>query len=296
MRARWVGARATDRSVRVWAGGTASKWQRLVYHSQMDAKGAQRRQLEATIEWAHKLRATLQPILDEHGSRVHFRPSSKGIAMVSLLAERPQRGCRLETLVEFAANFEDLFAKHCRDVAHGRVTGEKALQSFLIREAYKHARHLEPINVASRITDEPVDLVFVTDEIALPITDGKTVCDVLALRRDGGRSTPVLLELKDQRQLTRLVEQVEGYAALVDLHANLFAELFAALLGEPVRFDAPAEKWIVWPAPPRPGADPQEDWLAARGVRVVGYTETDGAFALGVGKSVPAPLAKASAT
>jgi hypothetical protein len=262
----------------------------------MDAKGAQRRQLETTIGWAHKLRATLQPILDEHGSRVHFRPSSKGIAMVGLLAERPQRGCRLETLVEFATTFEDLFAKHCRDVAHGRVTGEKALQSFLTREAYKHARHLEPINVASRITDEPVDLVFVTDEIALPIIDGKTVCDVLALRRDGGRSTPVLLELKDQRQLTRLVEQVEGYAALVDLHANLFAELFAALLGEPVRFDAPAEKWIVWPAPPRPGPDPQEDWLAARGVRVVGYTETDGAFALGVGKSVRAPLAKASAT
>jgi hypothetical protein len=77
----------------------------------------------------------------------------------------------------------------------------------------------------------------------LPAEDGKTVCDVLALRRDGGRSSPVLLELKDERQLTRLVEQVEGYAALVDAHAELFAQLFGALLGEGVPFDRPTEKW-----------------------------------------------------
>ena len=50
--------------------------------------------------------------------------------------------------------------------------------------------------------------MFVTDEIALPVEGGEIVCDILALRRDGGRSTPVLLELKDDRLLTRLAEQV----------------------------------------------------------------------------------------
>lgn len=60
------------------------------------------------------------------------------------------------------------------------------------------------------------------------------VCDSLALRRDHERSMPVLLELKDDRQLTRLVEQVDGYSKLVDEHAGLFGELYGALLGEPV--------------------------------------------------------------
>ena len=40
---------------------------------------------------------------------------------------------------------------------------------------------------------------FVTDEISLPTEEGKIVCDLLALRRDGGRCVPVLLELKDAR-------------------------------------------------------------------------------------------------
>ena len=57
----------------------------------------------------------------------------------------------------------------------------------------------------------------------------------------------MLLELKDARQLTRLARQVTTYADLVDAHADRFASLFGALLGEEVTFDAPTEKWIVWP-------------------------------------------------
>jgi len=38
------------------------------------------------------MRETLQPLLDAHGDRVHFRPSATGVSMVGLLHERPQRG------------------------------------------------------------------------------------------------------------------------------------------------------------------------------------------------------------
>lgn len=101
------------------------------------------------------------------------------------------------------------------------------------------------------------------------------MCDILALRRDDGRSTTVLLELKDARMLTRLVEQIGGYSKLVDEHADLFAELFGALLAEPVMFDAPTEKWIVWPAA-GPGPDPREEELRAKGIRVVECEVGDG--------------------
>lgn len=244
-----------------------------MYDAGVTVKDEQRRRLEATISWAESIRQELQPVLNAHGDRVHFRPSSTGVAMVGLLHDRPQRGkSGLRDLERTAAEFEALFATHCRDVEHGRPTGEKALQSFLIRESYKNGRRLHPINVASATTNAPVELVFVTDEIPLPVDGGKMVCDLLALRRDGGRSTPVLLELKDDRMLTRLVEQVEGYSVLIDEHAELFAKLFGALLGETVRFDGPTEKWIVWPAA-GDTRDPREEELRAKKIRVVGYTE-----------------------
>lgn len=208
--------------------------------------------------------------------------------MVGLLHDRPQRGKSGITNVDrLASDFEAMFAAHCRDIDQGRPTGEKALQSFLIRESYKNGRRIKPINIASQQTNEPVELVFVTDEIPLPLAEGRIVCDVLALRRDGGRSTPVLLELKDDRMLTRLVEQVEGYSALMDEHAGLFAELFGALLGERVALDGPTERWIVWPAAGA-GKDPREDELAAKGIRVVAYEEKEGAYTLHVGSRAAA--------
>src|SRR5450432_2464866 len=170
----------------------------------------QRERLRRTIEWARRIRAELQPLLDAHGERVHFRPSSTGVAMVGLLPDRPQRGrSGLTNLRSVSEGFDATFDAHCGNVAQGRVTGEKALQSHLIREAQASGRRLASLDEASAATEDPVELWFITDEISLPTATGKMVCDILAHRRDGGRSTPVLIELKDSRQLTRLVEQVE---------------------------------------------------------------------------------------
>lgn len=207
--------------------------------------------------------------------------------MVGLLAERPQRGkSGITNLGRVQQDFEAVFATNCRDIDQGRPTGEKRLQSFLIREAYTHSRRLISINLASNHTDEPVELWFITDEIALPVETGKVVCDLLALRRDNRWSVPVVLELKDARQLKRLIEQVEGYAGLVDQHGGLFCELYAALLGSPVEFQSRAEKWIIWPAAGK-DQDPREAELAARGIRVVGYTpHAAGSYEFQVGRGV----------
>ena len=128
----------------------------------------------------------------------------------------------------------------------------------------------------------PVELVFVTDEISMPGKDGKVVCDILALRHDGRRTTPVLLELKSDRLLKRLMEQVNSYSALIDEHAEGFASLFGALLDEDVRFDGPTEKWIVWPAASE-GPDRREAELARSGIRVVTYSEAADSYSFSVG-------------
>lgn len=252
------------------------------------AEERRRQRLRDTTIWAEAIRRDLQAVLDsQRESPVHFRPSSNGVAMVGLLHDRPQRGkSGLRDLRRVANEFAELYAKHCRDVEQGKEKGEKALQSFLLREAYRNERRLAPINAASMSTNDPVELVFIADEIRLPV-DGpppnEIVCDLLALRRDGGRVTPVVLELKDDRLLTRLVQQVSDYAALVDRHAEDFAALFSAVLGEPVRFDAPTEKWIVWPAS-KQEREPREGELREMNVRVVCYTEpAPGQYELWVG-------------
>jgi|GEM_PF-411441 len=268
----------------------------IVYDGCMDVKLEQQRRLQATTSWARKIRSHLGHVLAAHGDEVHFRPGSTGVSMVGLLHDRPQRGrSGITDLEAFARSYASEFEKHCRSVTQGRPTGEKALQSFLIRDAFKNGGRLQALNDASNVTDEAVQLTFVTDEIALPFGEGKIVCDVLALRHDHGRRTPVLLELKDTRAMDRLIEQVETYAALIDEQAELFAELFGALLGEELRFDGPTEKWMVWPQKGE-RVDPQEDQLAARNIRVVGYTERAGVYTLRVGRSAGTLVASLPAT
>ncbi|MEQ9319518.1 MAG: hypothetical protein RIF41_10190 [Polyangiaceae bacterium] len=256
----------------------------------MSVQKLQRSRLSETIRWAKEIQAHLQPIVDANEGQVHFRPSSGGVAMVGLTPERPQRGkSGIRDLQRLAGNFEEVFSKHCVDVEHGRPTAEKSLQSWMIAEAYRTSRRMVSLNRASQATEAPVELVFVTDEIALPTTTdgkGRIVCDILALRAYIDGIVPVIIELKTERQLTRLVEQVTTYATLVDEHTELFAELFAATLGTTrIATMDPCERWIVWP---RAGEerDPREDELAAVGIRVVGYEPAGNGYAFRVGRTL----------
>jgi hypothetical protein len=121
-----------------------------------------------------------------------------------------------------------------------------------------------------------------TEGCVLPVDGGHMVCDLLALRG----SRPVAIELKPGRAMKRLVEQVTGYAALVEEHRVLFANLFSVVLGRPVKLQSPCERWIVWPHPTGHHRDPREDELAGLGIRVVGYTEVEGGFGFRVGRAV----------
>jgi hypothetical protein len=243
----------------------------------------QRRRIEAVAEWAGRIRETLGPTLKAHGDRVQFRPGSKGVAMVGLLPDKPQRGkSGLTNLDRVARDFEPLFAAHCRDVPQGRITGEKKLQSFLIAEAQRNDRQLVSLNTASKATADAVELVFITDEILVPVEDGRIVCDILALRRDGGRCTPVLIELKDARMMTRLIEQVESYSRLMDRQVEAFEKLYGAVLGEAIKFDGPTEKWIVWPSSGRE-TEPHEAAFIEKRIRVVGYEPAGNTYLFTVG-------------
>lgn len=252
--------------------------------SSMSVREIQEMRLAGVARWATEIRRELDSVLARYPGQVHFRPTSDGVTLVGLLPERPQRGKGgFKNLAELRDSFGELFAHHCRDIPQGRVTPEKALQSWIISEAYRNERRLRGLNEASEMTDHPVQLVFVTDEVPIPGAHGSLVCDLLALRCDDGRATPVLIELKSSRQMRELTRQVTEYSVLMDEHREAFERLYSAVLGFDVRFDARTERWIVWPATGS-GVEPREAELAALGIRVVSYEPAGEGFTFAVGE------------
>lgn len=247
-----------------------------------DVAELQHQYIRRAIEWALRIRRHLADTQKQYRGQVHFRPSSGGVAMIGLLPERPQRGKGgYKNLARLAEHFEDEFDRHCCNTEQGRPTPEKRLQSFLIGEAYANGGLMESINRATSGTESPAELRFATDELAVPNGNrNKVVCDILAINRVGaGRFRPVVMELKSARQLKRLLTQVNAYAAVVQAHVELFAELFSVVLDQDVQLERECEKWIVWPALPS-GVEPRETELAEEGVRIVSYSESENGFAL----------------
>jgi len=210
--------------------------------------------LEATIGWAERIHEKLGNLQQANGHQVHFRPSATGVAMVGLTPDKPQRGkSGIQNLETLAAGFEGKFKTHCIDPVQGRDTPEKALQSFLIRNALSNGRRMKALEAA---VGKGAALRFITDELSLPDGKGKVVCDLLALRDD---HTPVIIELKSSRDRDRLVFQLTSYARIVDGHPEEFSKLYSAVLGGPVALRRAAEKWLVWPPPAKGDRGPGDD-------------------------------------
>ena len=239
----------------------------------MDYAEKRREHLQKTTEWAARVRSDLAAVQQEHQGLVHFRPASQGVAMVGLLPERPQRGrSGIRDLKRLAREFDARFQRDCVDIDHGRPTPEKRLQSWLLADAFRHDREMKPLTVGWGETDEK--LLFVTDELLLLDDEGrKNVCDLLAFRSaDGETGVPVVIELKTAREMTRLIEQVAGYASLVEEHAEDFERLYGAVLGREVWFTGSPEQVVVWPADTlRPDRRTAE--FAGWDIKLVGYEE-----------------------
>ena len=234
----------------------------------MTIRDEQRDCLRRTIEWAREIERHLARVRDLRLGDVHFRPASTGISMIGLRPDRPQRGkSGIKNPQRLAGEFDSLFREYCVDCDHGRPTPEKRLQSHLIAEAYRNERRLESLRGGD--VEPPLELV--TDELSLPTRGGRNVCDLLAL----GGTRPAIIELKPRREMRRLVEQVTGYAKLVEEHLDLFEALYSVILRRHVELEGACEPWIVWPAVKGHDRDPREEQLAKLGIRVVAYSESE---------------------
>lgn len=130
------------------------------------------------------------------------------------------------------------------------------------------------------------DMTFVTDEQRFPTQGKDVVCDLLAIRTSAQGTAPVVIELKTERQMSRLIEQVQAMADVVDAHRERFGRLFSAILSSSVVLDLPCERWMVWPAAPGHPVDPRASHLNGLGISVASYCQAGTAF-----KSTLAPVA-----
>jgi hypothetical protein len=224
--------------------------------------------LDAILPWAERV-GELRDVWCPGTQHVHLRPSGTGIRIIDLHPSRPQldRG-KLACLATAREDFLRLVTQSRRD-APGRSTPEKSLQSWLMREAYAADRRLAHL---------ARDITLVTDEQRFPTQGKDVVCDFLAVRTSKHGTAPVVIELKPARLMSRLVEQVQAMAAVVDAHRERFGRLFSAFLGRPVVLDLPSERWIVWPAAAGHSTDPQASHLNGLGISLASYTEAGNSF------------------
>ena len=226
-------------------------------------------QLRKTIQMAREFASAVDPgMLLARRGEVHARPCSGGIALVSLHPDSPQLG---------QSGLSPLAAARCFGTfgagrVPGRSTPEKALQASILADAYRHGRRLQFIERAAEAT------WFITDELMLFDAAGdKVVCDLLGVGLRGAHLVPVVIELKSERTLVRLVEQVTSYARIVDEHPALIGELASAILRRPIAISGRAEKWILWPGLPS-GVEKHDQFLASEGIRRVSYRFADAGY------------------
>jgi PD-(D/E)XK nuclease superfamily protein len=238
---------------------------------EVDLRLQQMERLESIDTWAKQIQEELDGVGDH--VPVYFRPGSRGIAMVSIDLDRPQVGkSSLRNLKTISDGFDDLFQKHCMQ-GPCRPTPEKRLQSYLIAQALKNGRRLLCLEHPGE------EVYFITDEVSLPTYDGKIVCDLLAAVRINGGWRPMLVELKSERAMKRLIEQLDRFSYLIEQHLDAFGRLASTILKRPIQWSGSAQKVLVWPAVDKP-VDPRISELAQLGIRCVGYRDKGADFDL----------------
>lgn len=253
-------------------------------------------QIQSVIDSAKRLGDAFGRPLPAYDPQTYLRPVPGGCSVLSISpGERSQQGVTKTwgrgpvVIKKWIRDRDDAFKRRERDEAAGtkktRSTPEKDLQSFLISDAIEHGGWMRALMAGCSETPQP-RLRFLIDEVAFRKAkgEGKDVFDLMAIREQAGAHVMVAIELKSDRLLTRITNQVNTSAEFMERNRADLERLAEACWGERIRLADQAERWIVWKAnmAGRHGdADPRADVCRAKGIRLVTYAKTSsGSFVL----------------
>lgn len=166
----------------------------------------------------------------------------------------------------------DAAVQQCRALKPAPMQGgadkskrERMLQAHLIRSAF-----MAKLDLCSVLKGLPYErLLFAVDELSLEHDGGTLRCDLIAVGVTPGGAIPVLIELKYERQLGKLLKQLKDYARVVFKHRELFSALLCAATGEKVAVDR-VQRLLVWPKATGVVAEQTRKTLEDEGVLAVG--------------------------
>jgi len=240
-----------------------------------DAVRINQERLAKTARNAEKVQALFSDFMST--GTVYFRPIPDGVSCVSLLAGKPQRDIKIPNVGDSINNYREFMMNHPDPAqwekyvaeSQGRETGEKRVQSLIIRKALQNNRRMKELEPEmERITGRKSEVYFVIDELAIMQPNekkAKEIFDILALRKylDDGTLVPLHIEMKNQRAQAELIKQLNCYSdtfkILFDSYKNLFESILCRIVGSMNNLKNEPEKWAIWPNG-KDGRDTPRKW------------------------------------
>ena len=183
-------------------------------------------------------------ILGKSFRAISISPQNPCGRLITKDGSKPVEGkSSLKAAINSALNAED----------YARNTNKDEIQAFLIRHALMHGQKLH--GMLKGFDDAFEELIFATDELST----GKLRTDIIALGRKGDFYFPVFIELKKERLLTRLEEQLRAAKKFMKMRVVKphFIAMLSAVSGisaTKISFDD-CRLMVVWP----PSISGQED-------------------------------------
>lgn len=171
---------------------------------------------------------------------VHFRASLNSLSLISISEDRPELGVKC-SLSQFKASNdigglikENLIKINLKSISENKP--EKKLQAWIINDALNH-QHQLPFNH---------DIKFITSELAIKNGKNKVVTDILGYNI--ATKQLCIIELKTERLLKRLIEQVNNFEEIINENPQFFSDL-SAIHGYQWQNELPNAicKIVVWP-------------------------------------------------
>lgn len=159
----------------------------------------------------------------------------------------------------------------------GNEKTEMTIQAFLIREALLN--NLSFYHLFEKFDEKFDELFFVTDEMRFG--DGKVKPDIIAVGRHSGKFFPVLIELKVDKKLKKLEEQLNNAKNILDKDKKI-QELFIKFLCAVAKADSidysRTLRLLIWPRSESGNEAPKVAKARDRGILMAQYSCNNGKY------------------
>ena len=181
--------------------------------------------------------------------QLHFRGNRNSYSLISLSQDTPELGLSGLKTINQGENALERYLGHI-GLKPGRKTPEKELQAWIIKYAINNSKELP---FGQELTFLSSELAFTDVQIVSQKKKGKLVNDLLAIDEN---ETLWVIELKSNRQQTRLKDQVRDFIHLIHTKRAFFYQLVQLLTDSKHDGYKQVKGMIVWPD----NGYPRDDW------------------------------------